>query len=56
MEAGDIYSANDQMVYESTAHTAIRWFLRFVLGAKRIIGVVRSQDEAITVDQLLLIG
>ena len=56
MEAGDIYSENDKKVYESTAPTASRWFSRFMLGAKRIIGVLRSQDEALTVNQLLLIG
>ena len=56
MEAGAIYSANDKKLYESTAPTASRWFSRFILGAKRRMGVVRRQDEALTVNQLLFIG
>ena len=56
MEAGAIYFSNDKKVYESTANTARRWFSRFMLGAKRRLGVGRRQEEALTVDQLLLIG
>ena len=56
LEEGAIYSANDKNVYESTATTASRWFSRFMLGAKRRMGVARRQDEALTVNQLLLIG
>ena len=52
---GAIYSSNDKKVYESTAPTASRWFARFMLGAKRRMGVVRKQDEALTVEQLLAV-
>ena len=54
--AGAIYSANEKNVYESTDSTASRWFSRFMLGENRRMGVVRRQDKALTVDQLLLIG
>ena len=50
LEAGAIYSENDKDMYESTAPTASRWFSRFMLGEKRIMVVVRRQDEALTVD------
>ena len=43
-------------LYKSTAPTASRWFSRFMLGGKWRMGVVRRQDEALTVDQLLPIG
>ena len=56
MEVGAIYSENDKNVYDSTAPTASKWFSRFMLGAKWRMGLVRRQDEALTVDQLLLIG
>ena len=56
LEAGAIYSANGKNVYESNYPTSSRWFSRFMLGRKRIMGVVRSQDEALTVDKLLFIG
>ena len=56
METGAIYSENDKKVYEFTTTTTHRWFSRFMMGEKRRMGVVRSQDEALTVDQLLLIG
>ena len=55
-EAGTIYSANVKNVHESTSPTEIIWFSRFMLGGKRSMGVVRRQDEALTVDQLILIG
>ena len=45
-EAGAIYLSNDNKVYDS----------RFILREKLRMGVVKSQDEALTVDQLLLIG
>ena len=51
-----IYLENDKKVYESTATTESIWLSRFMLGENRITRVVRSQDEALTVDQLLLIG
>ena len=54
--AGAIYSANDKKVYESTDPTESRWFSIFLLGAKQRMGVVRRQDEVLTVDQILLIG
>ena len=44
---------NDENVYDYTAPTAGRWFSIFMLGAKRIMVVVRRQDKALTVDQLL---
>ena len=47
---GAIYSSNDKKVYELTAPTASRWFPRLILGAKRRMGVVMKQDEALTVE------
>ena len=55
-EAGATYSENDKEVYKSTSTTASRWLSIFILGGKRILGVVRRQDKAIKVDQILLIG
>ena len=56
MDAGAIYSENEKNVYESTSPTASRWFSRFIMGEKRIMVVVKRQNEVLTVDQLLLIG
>ena len=53
---GSIYSSNDKKVYESTAPTASIWFSIFIMGGERRIRVVRRQDEALTVYQLILIG
>ena len=55
-KAGEIYSSNDKKVYESTDPTDSRRLSRFMIGRLRRTGVVRRQDEALTVDQLLLIG
>ena len=55
-KAGAIYSSNDKKVYEYTDTMSSIWFSIFILGEKRRMGVVRSQDEALTVNQLLLIG
>ena len=56
MEEGAIYLENYKKVYDSTATTASRCFSIFLLGETRIMGVVRRQDKALTVDQLLFIG
>ena len=50
-----IYSNHDSKVYASTAPTSSRWFPRFMLGAKRRMGVMRKQNEALTVEQLMAI-
>ena len=55
METGDIYSENEEKVYDSTAPNTSRWFSRFMLGAKWRMGVMRRQYEALMVDQRLLI-
>ena len=55
-EAGAIYSSNENKVYVSTAPTESRCLSRFMLGTKHRMRVVRNQDRALTVDQLLLIG
>ena len=52
---GATYSSNDKKVYELTAPMASRWFPRFILGAKRQMGVVRKQEKALTVEQFLLV-
>ena len=54
-DAGAIYLSNEKKVYEYPTPTEIRSLSRFMLGEKRIMGVVRRQAEAMTVDQLLLI-
>ena len=56
LEAGAIYSENERKVYEYNATTVSRWFSILILGTKRRMGVVRRQDEALTVNQLLSIG
>ena len=48
-----IFSNQDKKVYESNCPTSGRWFPRFMLGAKRRMGVIRKQNEALTVEQLL---
>ena len=52
---GAIYSSNDRKVCESSAPTTSQWFPIFMLGVKRRMGIVRKQDEALTVDQLMAI-
>ena len=56
MEAGAIYLENEKNVYESTDTTASRCYSKFIMEEKRRMVVVRMQDEALTVDQPLLIG
>ena len=48
--------SNDKKVYYYTATIVSIWFSGFILGSERRMGVERSQDEALTADQLLLIG
>ena len=55
LEAGVIFNKRKK-VYESTAPTATRWFSRLMMEVQRIMRAVRCQDEALTVNQLLLIG
>ena len=50
---GAVFSNQDKKSYETHAPTGNRWFTRFMLGAKRRMGVIRKQDEALTVEQLL---
>ena len=54
-EPDDVYAGVDKKMYSSRAPTASKWFGRFLLGAKRRMGVHRRQDEALTVDQLLAV-
>ena len=56
LETGAIYLANDKNLYDSAATNAGRWFSIFMLGKKRIIGVMITQDKALTDDPFLLIG
>ena len=52
---GEISSSNDTKFYESSASPASWWFLIFILGTKRCMGVVRKQDGALAVNQLMVI-
>ena len=51
--AGSIWSGDERKLYGTSAPTASKWFSRFMLGAKRRMGVIRRQNEALTVPQLL---
>ena len=53
---GALFSAMDKKVYESKSPIGGRWFPRWLLGAKRRMGVIRKQNEALTVPQLLAIS
>ena len=55
-EAGTIYLENDKTMYDYTATTARIWLSRFMMGENRKMGVVRRKYEALTFNQLLLIG
>ena len=48
--------SNYKKLYDSTAPTERILFSIFVLGGEWRMGVLIRQDEALTVDQLLLIG
>ncbi len=50
---GTIYSSQDKRVHGSEASTVGRWFARMMLGAKRRMGVLRKQDEALSAEQLV---
>ena len=48
-----IFSSHMKKLYTTEAPTVSKWFPRFMLGAKRRMGVTRRQNEALTVPQLL---
>ena len=48
-----IFSSDMKKLYATEAPTASKWFPRFMLGAKRRMGVTCRQNEALTVPQLL---
>ena len=48
-----VFASDEKKLYASDSPLASKWFPRFMLGAKRRMGVMRKQDEALTVDQLL---
>ena len=43
-------------MYESNDTNATRWFSIFIMGEKRIMGMVRSKEDVLPVDQLLLVA
>lgn len=48
-----VFASDEKKLYASHSPLASKWFPRFMLGAKRRMGVIRKQDEALTVQQLL---
>lgn len=52
-EEESIYAADNKKMYATSCPTRSRWFSAFLLGAKKRMGVIRKQDEALTVKQLL---
>ena len=47
-----LFVGSDRKVYSSTSPTSTPWFSRFLLGAKRRMGVHREQNEALSAEQL----
>ena len=47
-----LFIGSDRKVYTSTSPTSTPWFSRFLLGAKRRMGVHREQNEALSAEQL----
>ena len=47
-----MFTSFDKKVFETTSPTQSKWFSRWLLGAKRRMGVLRIQDEALTAAQL----
>ena len=52
-ELDSLYAADNRKMFGTKCVTRSRWFGAFLLGAKRRMGVIRFQDEALTVGQLL---
>ena len=50
-----IFANDEKKLHVTDAPTAPWWFQRFMLGAKKSMGVLRKQNEALTVRQLLAI-
>lgn len=50
---GSVYAKDEKKLYTTQCPSASRWFGRFMLGAKRRMGIIRRQNEALTVPQLL---
>ena len=48
-----IFASDMKKLHVTEVPTASRWFPRFMLGAKRRMGVIRRQNEALTVHQIL---
>lgn len=54
-EGGSIFASDNRKLYVADGSTRSRWFSSFILGAKRRMGIIRKQDEALTIAQLLLL-
>jgi len=52
-EEVSIFAADNKKMYETDCITRSRWFSAFMLGAKKRMGVVRKQNEALSSKQLL---
>ncbi len=50
-----IFASDQKKMYATQVLTRCRWFTAFLLGAKKRMGVIRKQDEALTIKQLLLL-
>ena len=51
---GSIFTSDNKKMYLSDGPGESRWFSAFLLGLKRRIGVIRKQDEPLSIDQLLV--
>ena len=52
-EEASAFASHGQKSYLTDAPTAARFFARFMLGAKRRMGIIRRQDEALAIAQLM---
>ena len=52
-DEGSIFASDHKKMYATQSLTRSRWFTAFLLGAKKRMGVIRKQDEALTIKQLL---
>ena len=54
-EEVSVFAADNKKMYETDCKTRSRWFSAFLLGAKKRMGVIRKQNEALASKQLLAI-
>mmetsp|Transcript_12985 Transcript_12985/g.19314 ORF Transcript_12985/g.19314 Transcript_12985/m.19314 type:complete len:514 (+) Transcript_12985:1584-3125(+) len=53
-DGGSVYASDNKTMYATDCPTRGMWYKSFLLGAKKRMGMIRKQDEALTLAQLMV--